>query len=254
MAAAAGPLCDEPVWGVAFEVSARLEGLVPMAAAEAEAEAEADETTSAAATTTAGATNNTPAATSPLLLDLPASAAASDVYGPLVGQVAAATRSLLRAALRACPGGARLVEPVLLCEVSAATAEALSGVYAALGRRRARVLREAAREGGGVFAVHAHLPAQGALGLADDLRARSSGAASASLMLSHWERLAVDPFFVPRTEVEREELGEEGQGAGGKGNNLARRLVDAVRERKGLPVAARVVESATKQRTRARKV
>ena len=230
MAAAAGPLCDEPVWGVAFEVQARLEGLVPV-------------TPTDPSTTTA----------TDLLLDLPSSAAASDVYGPLVGQVAAATRSLLRAALRACPGGPRLVEPVLLCEVSAATAEALSGVYAALGRRRARVLRETAREGGGVFSVHAHLPAQGALGLADDLRARSSGAASASLMLSHWERLAVDPFFVPKTEVEREELGEEGQGGGG-GPNLARRLVDAVRERKGLPVAARVVESATKQRTRARKV
>jgi len=231
MASAAGPLCDEPVWGVAFEVSARLEGLAPSSAEPP-------------------AMPNLPR---PRLLDLPASAAASDVYGPLVGQVAAATRSLLRASLRCCPGGARLVEPVLLCEVSAATAEALSGVYAALGRRRARVLRETAREGGGVFSVHAHLPAQGALGLADDLRARSSGAASASLLLSHWERLPVDPFFAPKTEVEREELGEEGQGGGG-GPNLARRLVDAVRERKGLPVAARVVESATKQRTRARKV
>ena len=243
MASAAGPLCDEPVWGVAFEVSARLEGLlVPLSSSSSSSSAAA----AAARTSTALATNDAP-------FDLPASAAATDVYGPLVGQVAAATRALLRAALRACPGGARLVEPVLLCEVSAAAAEALSGVYAALGRRRARVLRETAREGGGVFAVHAHLPAQGALGLADDLRSRSSGAASASLMLSHWERLAVDPFFAPRTEVEREELGEEGQGAGG-GPNLARRLLDAVRERKGLPVAARVVESATKQRTRARKV
>jgi len=244
MASAAGPLCDERVWGVAFEVSARLEGLVPSS------------NSSSPSLSSSPSPSETSSSAPPNLLqvvDLPTTATATDVYGPLVGQVAAATRSLLRAALRACPGGARLVEPMLLCEVSAATAEALSGVYAALGRRRARVLRETAREGGGVFAVHAHLPAQGALGLADDLRARSSGAASASLMLSHWERLAVDPFFVPRTEVEREELGEEGQGGGG-GPNLARRLVDAVRERKGLPVAARVVESATKQRTRARKV
>ena len=36
--------------------------------------------------------------------------------------------------------------------------------------------------------------------------------------------------------------------------NLAKRLIDAVRRRKGLPVEEKVVESATKQRTRARKV
>lgn len=36
--------------------------------------------------------------------------------------------------------------------------------------------------------------------------------------------------------------------------NLAKKLIDAVRRRKGLPVEEKVVESATKQRTRARKV
>ena len=62
----------------------------------------------------------------------------------------------------------------------------------------------------------------------------------------------MDPFFVPTTEEEREEWGEEGQGVGAA--NLAKRLIDAVRRRRGLPVEEKVVESATKQRTRARKV
>ena len=62
----------------------------------------------------------------------------------------------------------------------------------------------------------------------------------------------VDPFFVPVTEEEREEFGEEGQGVGTA--NLARTLLDEVRRRKGLAVDRKVVESATKQRTRARKV
>lgn len=62
----------------------------------------------------------------------------------------------------------------------------------------------------------------------------------------------VDPFFVPVTEEEREEFGEAGQGAGAP--NLARTLVDEVRRRKGLLLDRKVVESATKQRTRARKV
>ena len=64
--------------------------------------------------------------------------------------------------------------------------------------------------------------------------------------------LQVDPFFVPVTEEEREEFGEEGQGVGTA--NLARTLLDEVRRRKGLAMDKKVVESATKQRTRARKV
>ncbi len=57
---------------------------------------------------------------------------------------------------------------------------------------------------------------------------------------------------MPTTEEEREEFGEAGQGAGAP--NLARTLVDEVRRRKGLLLDRKVVESATKQRTRARKV
>jgi translation elongation factor EF-G len=72
-----------------------------------------------------------------------------------------------------------------------AAAEALSGVYAVLGRRRARILREELREGSGAFLVHAYLPVEASFGLADEMRRRSSGAASASLLLSHWERLQV---------------------------------------------------------------
>lgn len=62
----------------------------------------------------------------------------------------------------------------------------------------------------------------------------------------------MDPFFVPKTEEEREKFGEEGQGVGTA--NLARTFIDEVRRRKGLTVDRKVVESATKQRTRARKV
>lgn len=67
----------------------------------------------------------------------------------------------------------------------------IAGVYAVLGQRRAKVLQEQMREGSDVFSIHAFLPAEASFGLADDMRRRSSGAASASLMLSHWERLQV---------------------------------------------------------------
>ena len=60
-----------------------------------------------------------------------------------------------------------------------------------LGRRRARVLREEMREGSDVFSVHAWLPAEASFGFVNEMRARSSGGASVSLLLSHWERLQV---------------------------------------------------------------
>jgi ribosome assembly protein 1 len=108
------------------------------------------------------------------------------------------------------------------------------------------------REGSDTFLVHAYLPVEAAFGLADDMRRRSSGAAAASLLLSHWERLHIDPFFVPTTEEEREEHGEEGVSSGAA--NVARRLIDAVRRRKGLAVEEKVVKVATKQRTLKRNV
>jgi hypothetical protein len=51
--------------------------------------------------------------------------------------------------------------------------------------------QEEMREGSGMFVVHAYLPVEASFGLADEMRRRSSGAASASLLLSHWERLQV---------------------------------------------------------------
>ena len=55
------------------------------------------------------------------------------------------------------------------------------------------MVREELREGSGLFSILAFLPAQASFGLADDLRARTSGGASAALMLSHWERLQAPP-------------------------------------------------------------
>ena len=44
----------------------------------------------------------------------------------------------------------------------------------------------------------------------------------------------VDPFFVPVTEEEREEWGEEGQGIGSR--NLARTLIDEVCDASLMPL------------------
>ena len=47
------------------------------------------------------------------------------------------------------------------------------------------------REGSDTFLVHAYLPVEASFGLADEIRRKCSGAASVSLLLSHWERVEV---------------------------------------------------------------
>lgn len=130
--------------------------------------------------------------------------------------------------------------------------EQLGKLYAVLSRRRGRVLSEDVWEGTQTFLITALLPVVESYGFADDLRKRTSGAAtSPQLVFAHWEVLPADPFFVPTTEAEREEHGDtvhEGQG-----KNVARGYIDRVRERKGLPTLRKVVAHADKQRTRARK-
>ena len=214
MATASGPLCGEPLRGVLVEIDARL----------------------VFATSTTGQGTTTRLLTN------------EDVFGPFNGQVSAAVRQSIGKAILV--NGPRIVEAYFLCEISTSS-EGLSAVYAVLGRRRARILREELKEGAGLFVVMAHLPVEASFGFADELRRKSSGSAAASLMFSHWERLDVDPFFQPQTEEEREEFGEEGQGVGK--SNLAKKLIDDVLRRKGR-LQQKHVADATKQRTRARKV
>ena len=61
--------------------------------------------------------------------------------------------------------------------------------------------------------------------------------------------VAQDPHFVVATEEEQENL----DGGDYDGVNLARKLVDDVRRRKGLRVEEKAVKSATKQRTLSKK-
>ena len=211
LATAAGPLCDEPLWGLAFVVEAYI---------------------------------------SPLLEQLNESETSHhqpEQYGIFAGQVMTTVKDACRAAmLQKKP---RLVEAMYFCELNTPT-EYLGPMYAVLARRRARVLKEEMQEGSSLFTVHAYVPVAESFGFADELRRWTSGASSALLVLSHWEALSEDPFFVPKTEEEIEEFGD----GSNVPQNTARKLIDAVRRRKGLPVEEKVVQHATKQRTLARKV
>ena len=122
-------------------------------------------------------------------------------------------------------------------------------MYGVLRRRRAEVVAEEVIEGTPLFSVRAELPVVESFGFATDLRKETSGAAQPQLVFSHYGPLPQDPLFVPEGEEELEAL-DDGELPS---INIARRLVDAVRRRKGLRVEEKVVASATKQRTLARK-
>ena len=217
-ATSSGPLCGEPCWGLAFEVDA----MVDVSSGESggcglpESDWESRDRESR--------------------------------FGPLSGQIMNTATELFRAAVMGSQP--RLAQAMYLCELTCAAA-GIGGAYATLNKRSARIVSEDTREGTDHFIIQSHLPVASSFGFAAELRTRSGGAGTAQLQPSHWERLPVDPFFVPLTVEEREEFGEEGHGQGGV--NVASAFINQVRRRKGLPVEEKIVESATRQRTLARK-
>ncbi|KAI3920150.1 hypothetical protein MKX01_017807 [Papaver californicum] len=211
LATGAGPLCDEPIWGLAFIVEANV---IPVE----NQSGESDDSTQLA-----------------------------DHYGSFSGQIMTAVKEACRTAvLQKKP---RLVEAMYFCELNTRT-EHLGSIYAVLSKRRARFLKEEMQQGSSLFTVHAYVPVTESLGFAQQLLEKKTGASSALLVLSHWEELSEDPFFVLKTEEEIEEFGDGSSVL----PNTARKLIDAVRRRKGLPVEVIVVQHATKQRTLSRKV
>lgn len=137
----------------------------------------------------------------------------------------------------------RLLLAMYSCEIQASS-EVLGRVYSVITRRRGRIVSESLLEPSTNFTILALLPVAESFGFSDEIRQRTSGFAAPQLVFEGFEMLDEDPFWVPTTEEELEDLGEKADK-----ENVAKRYVDAVRERKGLSVKKKVVESAEKQKT-----
>jgi ribosome assembly protein 1 len=208
LGALAGPLCEEPLHGVAFFVDSVLCRHDSAPSSDGEAH--------------------------------DAVALPSSITGLVIGT----TKEAIRAAvLHANP---RIMEAALRVEVSV-SGDALGGTYTALGKRRGRVVAEEMKDGVNIFSVEAIMPQTESFGFSESLRKQTSGFASAQMVFSHWETVDVDPFWTPRTEEELEDVGLENNTEAS--NNLARKLVNGVRKRKGLRMEEKIVEKAEKQRT-----
>lgn len=207
-AASCGPLCEEPMWGVAFIVDA---------------------------------IESTPAGGGAASASAAGAADAGEPVSARSGAFMACVKDAMRTAMRR--GSPRLVEAMLRCQVQC-TMEQLGNMHGVISKRRGQVLREDLWEGTYVFTVECLMPVRVAgrrpvlayarpthttrrgggrqvaesFGFAEELRVKTSGAAgNPQMMLAHWQALDMDPFFQPRTEDEREEHGEQVRRARGAG-------------------------------------
>ncbi|KAG0055413.1 Cytoplasmic GTPase/eEF2-like protein (ribosomal biogenesis) [Gryganskiella cystojenkinii] len=137
----------------------------------------------------------------------------------------------------------RLMLAMYSCDIQC-SADVLGKVYGVIARRKGKILHEEMKEGTPFFSIQALLPVVESFGFSDDIRKKTSGAASPQLIFSHFEVLEMDPFWVPNTVEELEDLGEKADR-----DNVAKKYMDVVRKRKGLFVEQKIVEHAEKQRT-----
>ena len=182
-----------------------------------------------------------------ILEDVTVSMSADDDQHRVTGEVIKAVRSGIHAGM--LDWSPRMLLAMYSCEIQAST-DVLGRVYAVLTRRRGTILSEtlsstssASTTGNQTFTISALLPVAESFGFSDEIRKRSSGSASPPLRFAGFEMLDEDPFWVPFTEDELEDLGELADR-----ENVAKRYMDRVRRRKGLLVKEIKVE-AEKQKT-----
>ncbi|KNC74464.1 hypothetical protein SARC_12991 [Sphaeroforma arctica JP610] len=161
--------------------------------------------------------------------------------GAVIGQMVSVVKETCRKAFIA--SHPRLMYAQYACDIQA-PAEVLGKVYAVVSKREGVVLSENMKEGSDIFTIKCLLPVRNSFGFADEIRKRTSGAAFPQLVFSHWETIPVNPFWIPTTVEELLHYGEIADTV-----NLAMKLMNDVRKRKGLRVKEKLVEHGEKQRT-----
>ncbi|KAJ3324615.1 Cytoplasmic GTPase/eEF2-like protein (ribosomal biogenesis) [Boothiomyces sp. JEL0866] len=96
-----------------------------------------------------------------------------------------------------------------------------------LSRRKGKIISEDIKEGTPLFTIKASLPVVESFGFVDELRKKTSGVASPQLVFTGFEVLDMDPYWVPKTEEELEDMGDKADK-----DNLAKKYMEDVRVRK----------------------
>lgn len=230
LATQSGPLCEEPMMGVCFNII---------------------DWTPCDLNSTGDLANSSRGTPSP---DITASDTENgpisqisfhkDSHGPMSGQVISTVKDCCRKAFQSQPQ--RLMSPMFSCDIRVTT-EALGKMYAVLARRNGRILHGDMKEGSQTFEIKAFLPVIESLDFVNEIRNQTSGMANPQLIFSHYELIDVDPFWTPKTEEEYALYGDTADT-----ENQARKYMNLVRRRKGLSVQEKIVEHGEKQRTNKR--
>lgn len=159
------------------------------------------------------------------------------------GAVVAALRSGVRCALLSRP--IRLMEKQLKLTLHSSVA-GLGGLHSVLNKRRGRVVEDSMVEGADLLLITALVPQSQALEIGPEIAQNTSGQVTApELVFSHWEIWDCDPFWVPTSEDELEDYGDDMTP-----ENAALDCIRQVRQGKGLVLdSSRTVNNAEKQRT-----
>ena len=222
LASAAGPLAEEPMHGICFLVES-----VKIQQGEGVVVTRDEEPELPTPLTTTGE-EPTPAPPEP---PAPTAAQTTIASGPLIASVKVACRAAFLTA------NVRVVEAYYRCELQCAQKH-LGSLYGLLAKRRGRVVDEDVIEGTDLFLISALLPVVESFGFGAEMLEWTSGAATApQLSFAHWELMDFDPFWQPLTADEREDI-SYGEASLTRTENVARRCIRRIRERKGRPSSA----------------
>lgn len=233
IACKAGPLCEEPLSGIAFVVSraADVSRQKPCAVANPRPGKGYDSSSDDEADDERDAAVGGPAASDPSG-SVTAESETIDAGEMLARMKDACREAVVKATDR------RLKEPVYHCQL-VCNESVMGKASAVLSKRRAKILLEDVQEGTSLFVIQSLLPVVESFGFAEELRKKTSGAAAPQLRFEKWVLMDDDPL--------EEIVDEDGDRLGSA--NVARKVMDDVRRRKGLFVKEKIVASAEKQRT-----
>jgi ribosome assembly protein 1 len=126
--------------------------------------------------------------------------------GRLTGEVLRTVRESIRQGF--LDWSPRILLAMYSCEIQA-SAEVLGRVYSVITRRGGRIVDESLLEPSTNFTILSLLPVANSFGFSDEIRQRTSGFAAPQLVFEGFEMLDEDPYWVPTTEEELEDLGEK---------------------------------------------
>ena len=241
LAALAGPLCEEPLYGVYFVVK---KWTVHQSPVPVKATSDREEESEECDLSDKERDGKQKEGKENVALPLPDNGMPKSIdvsYTALGGQLISAVKDGCRKAFVAQP--VQLMAAMYGCKIQA-TSDVLGKVYGVLGKRQGRAISEEMKEGSNVFEIDALVPVAESFGFAEEIRKKASGLASPQLVFSHWETIPMDPFWVPSTEEELMHFGEKADS-----ENVAQKYMNMVRKRKGLYIEEKIVEHAEKQRT-----